>query len=100
MSSKGVMEPLTEDEPRVRKAAFQLLLTRHQPIEPAALAEQVGMAPVHLIEVLDQVDRVEHPRRLIQEFWIPSPTSAPMVSSGVPVEQEAEYTQPGPNRVY
>ena len=63
MSSKGVLSPLTEDEPRVRKAVFQLLVTRHEPIEPQALAEKIGMAHGRLTEVLDQLDRAGRIRR-------------------------------------
>ena len=63
MSSKHVLAPLTEDEPRVRKAAFQLLLTRQVAIEPQALAEKIGMAPDRLSDVLDKLDRAGRIRR-------------------------------------
>lgn len=63
MSTKRVLEPLMEDEPRVRKAAFRLLLTRHEPIEPVVLAEEVGMAPDRLVELLDQLDGAGRIRR-------------------------------------
>ena len=63
MSNESVRAQPTEDEGRVRRAAFQLLLTRQTPIEPAALAEQLGMAPDHVIEVLDQLDLAGRIRR-------------------------------------
>ena len=60
---KSVLESPIEQETRARTAAFRLLITRAEPIEPPTLAEVMGISPDRVAALIDRLDHAGRIRR-------------------------------------